>query len=259
MDGYNQYPQNAQQAPKAPFTQPPSAILPDENNNNKIISVAFSAILIVVIVGAVFFVAKERNQQTEDTNLSANQKSQPTINLENSPTPLPLVQGSKEKQNFYSNLQFGISFAGPQDWEKIENSAGTLVIFKSPKKENGDTNAQLQGNLNLTVDTNLLTTNLDAYTKQANTQRASSFQNYKLLGTTKETLGGQTAQIDDFISTSNSVDLRQRQVYTIKGASAFVLTFTATAPDWDKLLPVFDNARNYFSFNGVVSGARTGF
>ncbi len=250
------------QPPKAPITQPPAAVLPEENNNKKIIAVTVSAVLIVVVIGAAFFITRRENKSEGDfqagqtTQLANSQSGNFNLNSpQSSPIPAPL----QNPDNFYTSTQFGISLTGPENWEKIEGFAGSIVTFRSAEIEIGDNNVELAPNLNLVVDTALTTNSLDAYAKQANAQRALSLQNYNLLGSAKETLGGQIAQIDDFTSTFGSIDLRQRQVYTIKGDGAYLFTFTATNNSWDKLLPTFDNVRNSFSFNGIVSGARTGF
>ena len=98
---------------------------------------------------------------------------------------------------------------------------------------------------------------IDEYAKAGNVERALTAQNYVLLGSMKDSLGGEPAYIDDYIATLGSINMRQRQVYTIKDGKAYIITFSSLPQIWDSYLPIFDEVRTTFTFTGTVSGAKT--
>lgn len=272
-------PQNNSQAPlappgisPAPDIEVPSA--PSGSSKTKLIIIIalVVVVLIVVALGAFLFVKsraknestnKESQAQVSTVSRPTSDKSQDSLNLGDKKVELPTAESSVPSPiaspvvNLYTNTALGFSIIGPENWEKVELGKGILVAYRDPQKIMTANNLETHSSINVIVETVGTSVSLDQYAKSANAARALLFQNYVLLGSSKDNLGGQPAYIDDYKITIGSFDMRQRQVYTIKNGNTFIITFGTIPQSWDSNLALFDQVRSSFTFVGTVSGAKT--
>lgn len=267
-------------APVLQSPQPAAVSSPQPENvsggNKKVFLILgiFFLILVLAGLGTGGFFLYQKNFKSDSTNSSpppvVEEKSMEEIVREESgfsapeapqPSSEPTV-GQKEipqSANQYVNSQLGFSFEGPDGWLKQESQDGYLVAYQSTQTEKAPNNLDMHATFNVTVDEIPKTENLDTYAKAGNAQRALIFQDYNLISSTKTTLGGEPAYIDDFTVKAGSVSLKMRQVYALRSKKGFILTFGAYPPSWDKYDTIFESVRQSFSFTGIVSGIRIGF
>ncbi len=175
-----------------------------------------------------------------------------------STTPSPVVSPpSKTAGNVYVNSALGFSFEAPNGWQKVDIPP-LDVSYQSPQLEFDANNVQYQANLNIITEELSPDITLEAYGAESNNNRIANFEYYELLGSANDNLGGKPAQIDDYIVSVGTLNLRQRQVYTVHNGRGYIFTFTTLPESWEKHLPTLDEVRNSFTFSGTVSGARIG-
>jgi len=262
--------------PFAPFTQTKQAPTVNSNTDNSTSNFSFSrfkkillGILVMLLIlglafGIFFYITKINQKKNEESskvenNLAENRKIETAVKKQ---SPAPALQSESDdnqsQENIYVNSTIGFSFKAPQNWEKVQNDSG-FVYSRSPEKEFDPNEVEFHANLNFVTEELPSPITLDEYSQVGNASRAALVQNYQFLGTTKETLGGEGAIIDDYFATLGSITVRQRQIYAIRGQKAYIFTFSSLPESWEKNLTTFDEIRNSFTFTGTVSGVRIGF
>lgn len=245
------------------------------SSGKKLLLISVFFILTLVLIGSGYFYLDTKSKQKAEAakadeiaaqrqftdvkpnNEQQNQQILPPPQLDFLPKTSPRPSPNKISGNVYSNPTLGISFNIPSGWIQdtdIEES----TLFNSPETPD-NTETQLRSSFSFGIQSTLETNNLDTYAQSANGSRASQFQNYTVISSVKEKLGGQDAYIDDYTISIEGFIVRQRQVYTLRDNKAYIFTFTSSPNNWEKDLGVYDSIRNSFSFSGIVSGVRSGF
>ncbi|OGD86588.1 hypothetical protein A2164_03475 [Candidatus Curtissbacteria bacterium RBG_13_35_7] len=258
-----QTPQQPQsQVPNIPFKPPVTPTNGQENGASKfslkmLLVIALAFLLLVVIIAAVyFFVQNSKNNQASDQLLNQQNQLDAALNqnqsqIAPSPTPTPFPE------HFYSNSAAGISFEAPNGWKKVE-SPSLLILYQNPIAETDASGNLFYPNLNLNVDNNPGTEILEEYVEKSNNSKIAYLENYSLIGSAKEQLGGQPAYIDDYTVTLDTIAVRQRQVISLYNGKAYIFTFSSLPESWQSNLPIYDTVRSTFIFSATVSGVRTG-
>lgn len=115
---------------------------------------------------------------------------------------------------------------------------GTVVIFFSDQKNSSDL---FQENLNVLVqDLSAQPMTLAEYTDLSIEQIKLFVSDSKILSSKKITLAGNLANELIYTGKQGQFDLKWKQIYTIIGDTAYILTYTSEIDDFDNYLEGFN-------------------
>lgn len=139
------------------------------------------------------------------------------------------LQAQKEKKIYETDV-FSIQY--PTDWT-LETETGTQAVFaiKGPLTSDADMFAE---NVNL-ITQNLkgMGVTLDQYV-QFNESQLKTIPNAKMFSSERETRDGAQYHTLVFRGTMSNMELKVRQVYTLKNETAYVLTFTTLEKEFSQ-------------------------
>jgi serine/threonine-protein kinase len=142
----------------------------------------------------------------------------------------------------YTNTTEGLRIMYPPDWEKMEAYMNTVVLFRSPPEDDSDI---FQENLNIvTGETEPM--DIGDFTDANIDEIEQSFPGVEILERGSATLAGNPAKKVLFGLVQGQYDLRLLQLYTIKGSTAYVITYTAEKDTYDEYLETAQTMINTF-------------
>lgn len=165
-----------------------------------------------------------------------------------STTTLPTATTTESAQfTTYNNSTHRFQIQYPHNWEKDENIQGAVVMFKSPKESTDDT---LQDNVNiLTEDLQGENYTLQEYSDLSINNIKAYILNANIINESNITLNGQNAHLVIYTGTSNGLNLKWRQAWTIKNGTAYIITFTAQEKDYSKFERTAQDIMSSFKAN----------
>ncbi len=135
----------------------------------------------------------------------------------------------------YHNKRGGFSISYPATWAYEENKGGAAIIFFSPKENDLDF---FKENVNVVVqDISANPMELKEYSELAIKQMELVFaDNFVLLDSGVTFLSGQGAYKIVFLGKGPDTELKYMSAWTIKGHTAYQVTYTALSSQYDRYL-----------------------
>lgn len=147
--------------------------------------------------------------------------------------------------NTFSSREHGFAITGPRGWTKGE-AAPALVVFRSPQADESDAFTE---NVNVTVeDLPSDSVSLRQYRDGALANVRRAITNFRLLEEGDARLGGTAAARISYLGTQGQFQLRFLQVFAVRTAKAYVVTFTAEEPRFEQYRPAAQTAIDSFTF-----------
>lgn len=138
----------------------------------------------------------------------------------------------------YRSVEHGLSLHFPASWSARERAFGTLVSFLSPPENAQD---PIIENINiLAQDFPHDRPSLFEYTVGTIAALKAANPGLIFLSSAGISIGSNPAYAVTYDEPSESGTMRFRQVWTIVGGRAYLLTLTATPDTFDEFAPVFD-------------------
>jgi len=135
----------------------------------------------------------------------------------------------------YTNDEYGFSINYPALWSLEENTNGTAVLFYSPQENDLDF---FKENVNVVVqDISGNPLNLKDYSQLAIEQMEAVFEDNMIILESEPTFfAGQSGYKLVFIGKSPETDLRYMIVWTVKGLTAYQVTYTALNSQYERYI-----------------------
>ncbi len=147
--------------------------------------------------------------------------------------------GDSSRLRNYTHPQYGFSIKYPVSWKYEENKGDELpVIFISGIENDLDI---FKENVSVVVQ-NLSDTpmNLEEYTELAIKQMEVVFkESIEIVDSSPTNLSRRPAHQFIFLAKNPDVDLKYMSVWTVDGLTAYQITFTSTADDFDQFVEPF--------------------
>ncbi|WP_392533474.1 protein kinase [Nostoc sp. C117] len=150
---------------------------------------------------------------------------------------LLLVQLQSPTQDFltYEDSTYGIKIKYPKNW-KIQETPNLitkeLVTFLPPKESDAD---KFQDLLTITVEdfSGTLNESQDLFIKEVK----DTLSDATIVNSSETTLANKRANQLIFSGKDGKKNLKNLQVWTLKGNQAYIITYSAAIDDYDRLLP----------------------
>ena len=139
--------------------------------------------------------------------------------------------------NRYHNKRGGFTMSYPATWAYQEDVGGAAVIFFAPKANDLDF---FQENVNIVVEdiSGRSANTLASYSKLAVEQMEAVFgENFEIYESGPGLLGIRTAYKLIFLGKGPGTEFKYMSVWTIEGSTAYQVTYTAVASQFDLYLP----------------------
>ncbi len=141
----------------------------------------------------------------------------------------------------YRNVQHDFSIQFPVDWTRPEDTPDTAIQFYAPQQDAADA---FRENLNIIVQELGQKTTLDEYSQpyleQLQTVASSGLQ------VSDTTLSGLGARQAVFTKSVQEISFDFRQIWTVKGQRAYILTFTSETNKTPQYTAVFEQMAGSF-------------
>jgi eukaryotic-like serine/threonine-protein kinase len=146
----------------------------------------------------------------------------------------------------YKNPFYGFSIKYPAKWTMKEDYLGTVVAFYSPQETALDFFSE---KVNIVGQDIQPCMTLEKYTKTAVDQLKAVFgANAQIEETEPMTVARLPGARLVFVGQGDQTNVRIMNIWTINGAKAYQINFTATANDFQKYLPFAMKMVNSFKF-----------
>ena len=154
----------------------------------------------------------------------------------------------QSETKLYTNKTYGFRIRYPVDWEVHENMNGAAVIFVSPKDNELDV---LQDSVNIVVqDYSKDPISLTDYSEKAEHQVRATFKAaIEILDSSPTTLAGLPAHRFALRSTGPDLNLQYLMVWTMKGYTAYQVTYTSLTSGYELYLPKVQRMIRSFRIN----------
>ncbi|MCK5179751.1 MAG: hypothetical protein KAR32_09495, partial [Candidatus Omnitrophica bacterium] len=141
------------------------------------------------------------------------------------------IMSREYRSNEYHSKAGGFSIRYPVTWSFQENTGGAAVIFFSPKANELDF---FKENVNIVVqDISQAPMELKAYSKLAIKQMQIVFEdNFVIIESGPTFIAGQVAYKLIFLGKGPDTELKYMSVWTIKGLTAYQITYTALSSQY---------------------------
>lgn len=149
----------------------------------------------------------------------------------------PTAFAQQTSTNFitYSNSTYGIKLQYPSNWDKQENGTKqdtqTDVVSFSPPVSNSN------ASLDVSTDSGVSGESIAEYSS-GSLSDLHSFKNFKLIESTNTILAGLPAYRLIYTSENENTIVKDMEIGTIKGDTAYLLTYEGGVNEYDKYLPV---------------------
>jgi hypothetical protein len=126
----------------------------------------------------------------------------------------------------------GYSFAYPAEWKPRQPVTGyvDVVIMARPAAREGG----VVPNINVVLEPLRVEVTTDEYFDASKAAVESAFHGFDLLDEGRVLIDGNAARWIEYEWESENGRLHQRQAYVVKGKTAYVITFTASADGFDE-------------------------
>lgn len=145
----------------------------------------------------------------------------------------------------YADNEEGFAIAFPRGWTVAEDAFGSTVLFASPRTDNATIPPQ---SINVAIERIGSLITLDDYASVALRALGETLENFTYLGGATAQLGSLSASSITFTAEFEDSLLQFRQVWTLHGDRAYVVTFTSDAPAFDRAQPLVDAVLRSFTF-----------
>jgi len=135
----------------------------------------------------------------------------------------------------YKNSEYGFSIKYPVSWLLKENTSGAVVIFYTPKENDMDVSRE---SVNIVVQNiSGRPTSLKNYSELAIKQMEAVFGENMIIFESEPTfIAGQSGYKLVFLGKTLGSDLKYMSVWTIDGVTAYQITYTSTASQYEHYL-----------------------
>ena len=150
--------------------------------------------------------------------------------------PIAFAQQTSTNLITYINSTYGIKLQYPSNWDKQENGTKqdtqTDVVSFSPPASNSN------ASLDVSTDNGVKGESITEYSSGSLSDLKQSFKNFKLIESTNTVLAGLPAFRLIFTSENENTITRDMEIGTIKGDTAYLLTYEGGVSEYDKNLPI---------------------
>lgn len=143
----------------------------------------------------------------------------------------------------FENAKYGIKFNYPEAWTTTEGSSGLIVMFVT-----NQTDPKKVASLNLAVEELPKGITLDDYNKTAEGQLKSAISGFKLLNTSRISVGDNKAVSIEYVGEQQGVNLSCLSTFFVRDGKAFVFTFAGVEAGYASVLPDVKNLFKSVSF-----------
>ncbi len=145
----------------------------------------------------------------------------------------------------YSNSSESFSMRYPEGWDYDEGAGDAIVLFGSPKENEGD---EFMENVNITnevLDTQMTT---DEYADTNLSVLGSDLIGFSLVSDTSVSIAGTTARMVEFTATVDGVSVSDLMYFLVNGTKAWIITCTANPGSIESYRDDFESMAGSFSF-----------
>lgn len=156
-----------------------------------------------------------------------------------------LIMTKEHRFKTYHNKAGGFSIRYPAAWSWEENKGGAAVIFFSPKDNELDFFKESVNVVVQNITDNPM--NLKDYSEQAIKQMEVVFEeNFIVLESGPTFIAGRPAYKLIFIGKGSDTELKYMSVWTLEGLTAYQITYTALASQYDRYIGEMKRMVNSF-------------
>ncbi|MDD1656354.1 MAG: hypothetical protein LUO87_03145 [Methanomicrobiales archaeon] len=146
----------------------------------------------------------------------------------------------------YVSSSYGYTLTYPAAWSVREENGGATVIFTTPAESSSDS---FRENLKVTVqDLSSSPMNLDAFITSQLEARKQGLANYNPTHEENLRIGGYNARKLSYTGTLGSGLMRWVEIYTIRGLTAYTLSFTSEESHYRFYVENLDKTLKSFTF-----------
>lgn len=190
-------------------------------------------IVVVVVVGINFLISKT------PAEISPVENQQDSVS-----TKVETESSSEIIYKSYVNQDFNIELKYPENYELQEGVMGVVAAFLSETKDSSDL---FRENLNVIIqDLSTQPMTLEEYTNLSLDQIGVYITDSKIITSEETSLDGNPAHKVIYTGGQDQFDLKWMQIWTIVDDTAYILSYTAEANQFDNYFRIFNEMMNSF-------------